>query len=178
MMHGRGSYAFAEARDAAFVALRHAGAETFLLLGVPTGASSIAALEGSIDGGLFERVLRALRTREGTVQIPRFRVSFKLDLGARDFPEPLRTPLTLGDYGDLDLARNLRVLHSADIDVDEEGTVAVAATAVVTGPVAAPPTEPPPRPRRFVADRPFLFWLVHARTSRILLQGRVTDPSR
>jgi len=64
--------------------------------------------------------------------------------------------------------------HRAFIDVNESGTEAAAATAVVMrvrGAAAAPP-EPP----RFTADHPFLFLIRDTQTGSILFMGRVNDP--
>jgi serpin B len=65
------------------------------------------------------------------------------------------------------------VLHKAFIDVQEEGTEAAAATAVVMPTAAAAPETPTPM---FLADHPFLFLIQDNRTGTILFMGRVTDP--
>jgi serpin B len=63
------------------------------------------------------------------------------------------------------------VFHQAFVAVDEEGTVAAAATAVVvTKAVAAPPIQ-------VRADHPFLFLIRDLKTKAILFMGRVVDPS-
>lgn len=64
------------------------------------------------------------------------------------------------------------VLHKATITVDEEGTEAAAATAVIIGVTSAPIDEP----ISLVIDRPFLFMIRHLRTSTILFMGRVVEP--
>lgn len=69
------------------------------------------------------------------------------------------------------------VIHQANIDVDEEGTEAAAATAVgmdTTGGCG------PAQPRKQVTmrlDRPFLFILRDLETGAVLFMGRVVDPS-
>ena len=63
------------------------------------------------------------------------------------------------------------VLHKAYVDVNEEGTEAAAATAVVIERKSEPAV------RRFRADHPFLFMILHEKTGCILFMGRVTDPS-
>ena len=61
------------------------------------------------------------------------------------------------------------VVHQANIDVDEYGTEAAAATAVVIGfESAALP---------FNVDRPFIFLVRDRETSAVLFLGRITDPS-
>lgn len=64
------------------------------------------------------------------------------------------------------------VLHQAMVAVDEEGTEAAAATAVIMG-VTGAPLEPAVS---VVADRPFLFVIHDVETSTPLFIGRVTDP--
>lgn len=70
------------------------------------------------------------------------------------------------------------VIHAAAIDVDEAGTEATAATAIVMDCAATPSwrRRPPPVPI-FRADRPFLFVIRHRGTGTILFTGRVADPT-
>ncbi len=63
------------------------------------------------------------------------------------------------------------VLHEVFIAVDEEGTEAAAATAVVAGATAMPPTID------VTVDRPFLFVIHDVQHSTPLFVGRVMDPS-
>ncbi|MEV5001202.1 serpin family protein [Nocardioides sp. LML1-1-1.1] len=69
-------------------------------------------------------------------------------------------PLTVSD-----------VLHQAFVAVDEEGTEAAAATAVVMEATAVPITE------EFRVDRPFLFTIHDTEHGTPLFVGRVTDPT-
>ena len=64
------------------------------------------------------------------------------------------------------------VIHQANIDVDEKGTEAAAATAVVMRATAMPA-----EPVTLRVDRPFLFALRDVPTGAILFLGRVADPS-
>jgi serpin B len=63
------------------------------------------------------------------------------------------------------------VVHQAFIAVDEEGTEAAAATAVVIGDQSAP------MPVTVSIGRPFLFLIEHRATGELLFIGQVTDPS-
>ena len=64
------------------------------------------------------------------------------------------------------------VVHEVFVSVDEEGTEAAAATAVVMAETAAP-TEPV----SLTVDRPYLYWIVDEPTGAILFLGRVLDPT-
>lgn len=79
--------------------------------------------------------------------------------------DPLR-PLYVGD-----------VVHKANIDVDEQGTEAAAATAVDL-PEAAGIEPPPPPPVPFIADHPFIYLIYSSQTGEILFMGRVDDPTQ
>ena len=68
------------------------------------------------------------------------------------------------------------VLHKAFVEVNEKGTEAAAATAVIMAvPVSEPPTPLPPVVMD--VDRPFIFLIRDTRTDAILFLGRVADPS-
>lgn len=72
------------------------------------------------------------------------------------------------------------VIHQANIDVDERGTEAAAATAVVMGDTTGgcgPPTFTPRQEITLRLDRPFLFVLRDIETGAVLFMGRVIDPS-
>jgi len=63
-----------------------------------------------------------------------------------------------------------QVIHQAYVKVDEEGTEAAAATAVIAETIS-------PMPRNiFRADHPFVFIIQERQTGNILFMGKVVDP--
>jgi len=75
------------------------------------------------------------------------------------------------DFSGIDGTRDLfvtDVLHKAYVAVNEAGTEAAAATAVIVGIVSVP--EP------VSIDRPFLFFIRDIPTGAVLFGGRVVDP--
>jgi len=64
------------------------------------------------------------------------------------------------------------VLHQAFVSVDEKGTEAAAATAVVMKAGAAPGD-----PVSIDANRPFFFFVRDIPTNTVLFVGRVVDPT-
>jgi serpin B len=83
----------------------------------------------------------------------------------------------VADLSGMDGTRNLyitEVVHKAFVDVDEEGTEAAAATAVIVGEVSAPD---PSQTVEFKVDRPFIFLIRDNATKSILFVGRILDPT-
>ena len=62
--------------------------------------------------------------------------------------------------------------HKTFIALDEEGTEAAAATAIILRATSAGPP-----PVTFTVDRPFLFWIEHSSTGEMLFLGQVTNPA-
>jgi serpin B len=80
-----------------------------------------------------------------------------------------------GMTGGKDLFISL-VLHKAFVEVDEAGTEAAAASAVLMAPTAARIQMPRLPPPVFRADHPFLFLIRDQRSGSILFLGRLTNP--
>lgn len=67
------------------------------------------------------------------------------------------------------------VVHEAVVKMYEAGTTAAAATAVVG---AVTTSIPMPEPsHNFIANRPFLFFIIHEPTNAIMFMGRIMEPS-
>jgi len=83
---------------------------------------------------------------------------------------------SVADLSGVDGSRELyvsAVLHRAVVDVNEEGTEAAAATAVVMMMRCATVMS---QEHLFRADRPFLFFIQHRHTRALLFLGRLTRP--
>jgi serpin B len=124
-------------------------------------------------GGL----LAGTATHQVTLSLPRFRLEAAFDL----IPalERLGVAEAFGgdaDFGGITGAEPLQigaVAHKAYIDVDERGTEAAAATAVMIKTRAA---VRPLQPVTMVVDRPFLFAIVDTSTSLPVFLGQVIRP--
>jgi serpin B len=122
----------------------------------------------SITGGLAETQV--------SLSFPKFSIETKAELA--DVLAALGMPSAFDDRADfsgITTAEKLEisdVIHQANIDVDEKGTEAAAATAVVMRATAMPA-----EPVTLTVDRPFLFALRDVPTGAILFLGRVADPS-
>ena len=137
----------------------------------------LAALRPAITAGGMRGVLAGASRYQVTLSLPRFRVEAAFDL------VPVLRQLGVteaftrrADFSGITEAERLRisaVAHKAYIDVDEHGTEAAAATAVLFHAMAAMRTPPPVT---MIVDRPFLFAIIHTPTGLPLFVGQVSHP--
>ena len=131
------------------------------------------------DSGGLGRLLARLAPRQVSLALPRFRVTSGFAL--RPLLAALGMPLAFSpeaDFSGITTAQRLRideVAHKAYIDVNEEGTEAAAATAVIMK-ASARFMHPEP-PVEVIVDRPFLFAVTDTQSGLPLFLGRVTDPT-
>jgi serpin B len=150
--------------------LPYAGGTLAMTVALPTGpeAAALRELLGSGLGGEGEPGLR--------LRMPRWKYRVGTDL--KDPLKALGMSIAFGesaDFGgmttDVDLAVT-DVLHQTYVAVDEAGTEAAAATAVVMGETSMPVTR-----HELVLDRPFLYVIHDVAHGTPLFVGRVSDPS-
>lgn len=135
------------------------------------------ATEDVLAKGAYGSVL-AQRAAPATIDLTLPRWSFRTEVPLKEALMAMGMPTAFGDGADfspmtdedLDLVI-AEVLHQGFIAVDEEGTEASAATAVVMAETAAPVAEV------LVVDRPFLFLIHDVEHGTPLFVGRVTDPA-
>jgi serine protease inhibitor len=138
----------------------------------------LAAFEHGLDAARFAQITTGLQAAEVDLTLPRFKVETKSDLSfaLAGMGMPLAFDPSRADFSGITTQEQLyikRVVHQANIAVDEKGTEATAATAVVMA-VATPA---PRQPVTLHVDRPFLFAVRDTETGAILFLGRVVDPS-
>jgi serpin B len=177
MMHSSGSQGllYAEDEDFQAVELPYAGDEMAMLVILPA-EGRFADFEAGFDADELAEIVASLELEEVSVVFPKFEFSSDLPLKQvlTDLGMPAAFEPGVADFSGMDGTRDLfiqDVLHKAFVAVDEEGTEAAAATAVVVGVTSAPA-----EPKLFEANRPFLFLIRDRVTGTVLFVGRVLDP--
>lgn len=155
-----------------------------LLVIAPT-SGQLDAFAQSLDAAKLTSIVGGLQLRTLDLTIPRFAFDpGTIDLGralsALGMPDVfVNVGADFSPMAALFPTRISRVLHHATVSVDELGTEAAAATAVIlsrdAGIILNPP--PPPAPAVLHVDRPFLFLVRDDATGTILFLGEVDDPS-
>jgi serpin B len=160
--------------DLSLLELPYEGDRLSMVLLLPAKVDGLAALEKSLNQKNLDRWLGRLREEVVHVNIPRFKLGTRFNLSKTLVKMGMPDAFTCGkaDFSGMDGGRQLYVgpvIHQANVDVNEEGTEAAAATAVVM--------KLRSRPTTFRADHPFLFLIRDRQTGSILFMGRVADPS-
>jgi serpin B len=183
-MFRQASFGYAKGEGFEAVAIPYVGGELQFLILLPTENEGLPALEGTLRTKLLTGFAN-LPAAEIALHLPKFKLeppviklnatlqklgmksAFDIPPGSANFDgiAPAKGPdaLFISD-----------VFHKAFLEIDEKGTEAAAATAVVMKFRALPP--PPKRPIEVRVDRPFLFAVQHIPSGACLFLGRVTDP--
>jgi serpin B len=167
------------------LAIPYESGDLSMIVFLPKDIGGLPALEESLTAAHMKQWLDQLQpVPEVILTLPKFKMTrqFGLEgtLGAMGMTrafDPDKADFS-GMTGNHELFISA-VIHKAFIDVDEKGTEAAAATAVVMERATAmPPRFRPPPPPVFRADHPFVFLIRDNRSGGILFMGRVTDPTK
>ncbi len=180
-IYGENRTEYAEDPDAQVIELPYYGEKLGMVLVLPKaqGASGISAVERQIGRGKLSQWRSSLSPQKVTLFIPKFKIEQTYVLA--DALSRMRMATAFSDdadFGNMTAANNLKisqVIHKVYVDVNEEGTEAAAATAVLMGITSAGPGMEE-QIRLFRADRPFFFAIVERESGAVLFLGKVMDP--
>jgi serine protease inhibitor len=170
---------YAETPEFQAVELPYRGQRLSMLVLLPRQLDGCAQLEEHLTPTLLARTITDLRAQKVQLFLPKFKLESSLDLNRTLSAMGMRDAFTsAADFSGMDGTRLLfisSVFHKAWGEVNEEGTEAAAATAVVVGLTAV--RKSPPPPPVFRADHPFLFFIRDTASSALLFMGRLADPA-
>ena len=149
---------------------------------LPQSADELAALEKQLDSARLSAWIGALEQRPTDVFLPRFRLEQGRELRATLEAMGMKRAFVdrSAQFDAMTASPNelfvSNVFHKAFIEVNERGTEAAAATAVVMEELAVKPISAVRFVPTFRADRPFLFLIRDAASGAILFVGRFVRP--
>lgn len=168
------TFNYTETEDLQILELQYQGNDLSMIILLPK-ENNISIAESALNAKNLTNWRNDLEENEIIVKIPKFKFKTEYTLndvlknmGMNDAFSP-----GAADFSKMDGTRNLfisKVLHKAFIEVNEEGTEAAAATAIVMELGVAMSTE-------FNADHPFIFLIQHKETGAVLFMGKAMDPS-
>lgn len=176
MMSVKGSFRYTEDANAQAVELPYSGGNYSIVVILPTANQTIEEYSKGLSFSSLDNLLKGLLKQEVNVSIPKFKLSsgYQLKQVLSDMGMPL--PFTdKADFSGMTSKNDLKitdVFHKAFIEVNEEGTEASAATAVVIGLKSAG------NEKYFIANRPFLFLIKDNSSGSILFMGRMVNPTK
>ncbi len=148
-----------------------------MVIFLPSELDGMAKLERQLNADTFQKWTKSLDESEEVpvnVSLPKFKTEQKYDLkdvfkkmgithafgGTANFKGICDDPIHISD-----------VIHQCVVEVDEKGTEAAAATAVIFKKMYV-------KPKIFKVDRPFLFFIRDQNTNTILFIGKIIDPTK
>ena len=177
MMQQEGSFPFVEDDELKMIELPYTGNDLSMIAILP--ARDVEQLGATLTLPKLQELRKRMYTQEVDLFLPRYKFETRYyleeGLSAMGMPDAFdgRNADFSGMTGHRDFCIS-HVIHQAMIDVNEEGSEAAAATAIVMVTAAA---RVPGPPAVFRADHPFIFMIVHKPTDSILFLGRVSNPS-
>lgn len=182
MMRHTEWFSVAKAEGCRLLQLPYAG-DFQMVVVLPRHTAGLAELERTLSAEKLAewlRVIDSAPTAYLALELPKFRTSAQPDCTTALAKLGVRSGFDLqaADFSGIASEPGLavgNVLQKAVIDVNEQGTEAVAAGYVVLSSLGVgEPKLPTPKP--FKVDHPFLFLIRETSTGVILFMGRVVDP--
>jgi len=176
-MHDSRRLRYAEAEDIKVLELPYKNNELSMLILLPDKHDGLPALEKQLSAAFLQGLIGSLKHEQVQVALPKFTFesSFRLNdtlkaMGMKKAFDP-----NSADFSGMTTDEQLfisAVVHKTFVKVDEKGTEAAAATAVIMAKLRAPM-----EPKQFRADHPFLFIIRDNRSGIVLFAGRLMEPA-
>lgn len=173
MMSQTGSFRSAKGDGYQAIELPYQDENMSMLIILPT-RNQFEKFEETLTAERVGGIVDDLKKGWVSLTMPKFKFETYINLSGvlADMGMPAAFNPEEADFSGMTGDRSLfihEVLHKAFVSVDEEGTEAAAATAVVMGVTSLPP--------QISLDSPFIFMIRDNETGAILFMGRVLDPT-
>lgn len=175
-MFANDKYNYLENEKFQIIELPYAGKTTSMMIMLPKNSDNINSLINLFKGDNYCKISGKLGLQKVKVFLPKFNITSEYELN-----ETLKKMGIIeafspnADFSGMTGKKDLmidKVIHKAIIEVNEKGTEAAAATAVVIREKSAPAKD-----IVFKADHPFFFLIKENKTGQILFAGKVYKPS-
>ena len=175
MMHLFLETGFAQDDTYKATVLPYDGGELSMVVVMPE-VGTLDAFEASLDAARVSQIVDGVTHSEYGVDLTFPKFKFDASFGLKKALTAMGMGIAFdgADFTGISSKGSLviqDVLHKAFVNVNEAGTEAAAATAVIAGETSAP------EPATMLVDHPFLFLIRDNATGAILFVGRVEDPS-
>jgi serpin B len=184
-MNKEAHFGFAKREGFIAVSLPYVGNDLQFLVLLPNDVNGLRALESKLTESILAQCAK-LETHDVDLHMPKFKfepptIALADKLQALGMKSAFDVPRGSANFDGIaprkpnDYLYISNVFHKTFIAVDEKGTEAAAATAVVMMKATAMAGSKP-KPIEVKVDRPFLYAIQHIPSGVCLFLGRVTDP--
>ena len=177
-MHLDGQLPYAKGDGYEAVELPYEGGETSMLVIAPT-TGQFATFESSMTGGKVLAVMAGLKSEKVQLSFPKLQLDTTLSLKDPLIGLGMKQAFGRGaDFSGMAPTLDLQikdVLHKTFLKVDENGTEAAAATAIIVGEKTS---FDPSEPIAVKVDRPFVMAIVDRQTKTLVFLGRILAPKQ
>jgi len=177
MMHLESNFSYYQSEQATAIELPYAGGK-FSMVALMPKEGTFSAYQTDLSIETLNEVIAKFNRGKVNLSFPKFKIESTLgltqtlqNLGIKDAFDP-----NLADFSEMAKEKGLvitDVLQKAMIDVNEKGTEAAAATAVIVGVTSAPLQEDP---TVITFDHPFIFFIRDLETNAVLFMGHFINP--
>ena len=185
MMVRQGHFGYARGEGYSAITIPYTGGDLQFLVLLPDALDGLAALETKLTPDQLA-ACASTKSTDVILHLPKFRMEpplFRLGkvLQALGMKSAFDQPKGSANFDRLaprkpeDYLFISEVFHKTFLDLDEKGTEAAAATAVVMARATAMLMDPP-KPIEVRVDHPFLFAIQHRPSGACLFVGRITRP--
>jgi len=174
MMKQTEAFGYTDGEGYQAIELLYDGDELSMVIMLPEDGQ-FEVFEEGLQADKVSDIIGGLELTEVALTMPQF--EFDSEFSLKDTLAGMGMPVAFSgtaDFSGMTGGRDLfisEVLHKAFVSVDEAGTEAAAATAVIMKETAMPG-----QPAEVTIDRPFIFLIRDIETGAILFVGRVMDP--
>jgi serpin B len=180
MMNQKSRYKFKEFGGFSAIELPYEGNDLSMIVFLPKKNDGLEEFEKDLTNENVKSWIDKLtetHKSEVFVSFPRFKTTYEFELSKTlaGMGMPSAFSLPPADFSGMTGIKDLfinKVIHKAFVDVNEEGTEAAAATAVVMIRKGIS------KPLTFRADHPFVFIIRENQTGSILFIGRIINPTK
>ncbi len=174
LMYQSGHYLYAEDETCQAVSLPYGSGRISLMIFLPSLQSSLADFRARLTADTWHKWLKRCAETPGHLALPRFKLEYEQSL--KESLTALGMGVAFSDAADFSQLSDVPafisfVRHKAVLEVNEEGTVAAAATAVGIQAKSAPA-----RSFQMTIDRPFFCTIADNPTGTILFMGSIVEP--
>jgi serpin B len=160
-----------------FVGMSKGKGQMALVMLLPKSAENFDTMANLMPDA-FAEMLADLKVEKVHVQLPKFSLTKRYNLNTALQQMGMQNPFTTqANFSGIDGRMNLyinQIVHETFFALDESGVVAAAATAASMNVTSAPSMKPP---EEFIADHPFLFFIVDLKSQEVLFMGKFADPA-